>query len=103
MNSERNPADLDPTLRTKWERGAALFKKRHPSLSQPFLSQCHRREVTQTAFFAQGRKPLAEVNALLSERQWLLRAGTLVDATILAAPSSTKNQQGARDPEPERR
>ena len=29
----------------------------------------------------------------------LLRAGTLVDATIIAAPSSTKNQAGARDPE----
>ena len=52
---------------------------------------------------AQTARLLAEVNALLSERQWLLRAGTLVDATILAAPSSTKNQQGARDPEPERR
>ena len=45
---------------------------------------------------------LAEVNALLGERQWLRRAGTLVDATIIAAPSSTKNRQGARDPEPER-
>jgi IS5 family transposase len=42
---------------------------------------------------------LAEVNALLSERQLLLRAGTLVDATIIAAPSSTKNKAGARDPD----
>ena len=42
---------------------------------------------------------LAEVNALLGERQLLLRAGTLVDATILAAPSSTKNRAGARDPD----
>ena len=42
---------------------------------------------------------LAEVNALLGERQLLLRAGTLVDATIIAAPSSTKNQAGQRDPE----
>ena len=42
---------------------------------------------------------LAEVNALLSERQLLLRAGTLVDATIIAAPSSTKNKAGARDPQ----
>ena len=45
---------------------------------------------------------LAEVNALLGERQLLLRVGTLVDATIIAAPSSTKNRAGARDPEPER-
>ncbi len=42
---------------------------------------------------------LAEVNALLGERQLLLRAGTLVDATIIAAPSSTKNKAGTRDPE----
>ena len=42
---------------------------------------------------------LAEVNALLGERQLLLRAGTLVDATIIAAPSSTKNRAGARDPQ----
>ncbi len=28
-----------------------------------------------------------------------LRAGTIVDATIIAAPSSTKNKEGQRDPE----
>ena len=42
---------------------------------------------------------LAEVNALLSERGILLREGTLVDATIIAAPSSTKNKKKERDPE----
>ena len=42
---------------------------------------------------------LAEVNAHLGEKHLLLREGTLVDATILAAPSSTKNRQGQRDPE----
>jgi IS5 family transposase len=34
------------------------------------------------------RSLLAEVNALLTERGLLLRVGTLVDATIIAAPSS---------------
>jgi len=29
----------------------------------------------------------------------MLRAGTAVDATIIAAPSSTKNSTGTRDPE----
>jgi IS5 family transposase len=29
----------------------------------------------------------------------LLRAGTVVDATLIAAPSSTKNKSGERDPE----
>ena len=45
------------------------------------------------------RRILEEVNALLTERGLLLRAGTLVDATILAAPSSTKNRRRERDPE----
>jgi transposase, IS5 family len=29
----------------------------------------------------------------------LLKRGSIVDATIIAAPSSTKNNEGARDPE----
>lgn len=39
------------------------------------------------------------VNTLLEQRGLLLRAGTLVDATLIAAPSSTKNKDKARDPE----
>jgi IS5 family transposase len=39
------------------------------------------------------------VNDLLDEHRLLLRAGTIVDATIIAAPSSTKNATGTRDPE----
>jgi IS5 family transposase len=42
---------------------------------------------------------LAEVNAHLSQRGLLMRQGTVVDATIIAAPSSTKNDDGKRDPE----
>lgn len=42
---------------------------------------------------------LEEVNAHLSERRLLLREGTIVDATIIAAPSSTKNKERKRDPE----
>ncbi len=42
---------------------------------------------------------LAEVNAMLGERGLLLRRGTIVDATIISAPSSTKNSTGKRDPE----
>jgi IS5 family transposase len=40
-----------------------------------------------------------QINAHLSEQGLLMRAGTIVDATIVAAPSSTKNQSKARDPE----
>ena len=42
---------------------------------------------------------LIEVNAMLIERGLLMSKGTLVDATLIAAPSSTKNQKHARDPE----
>jgi IS5 family transposase len=39
------------------------------------------------------------INAHLAERGLLLREGTMVDATIIAAPPSTKNREHARDPE----
>lgn len=39
------------------------------------------------------------INGLLEERRLLLRSGTIVDATIIAAPSSTKNASASRDPE----
>jgi len=42
---------------------------------------------------------LAEVNGLLSEKGLLLREGTIVDATIISAPSSTKNKSRKRDPD----
>ena len=42
---------------------------------------------------------LATVNDLLTQRGLLLRAGTVVDATLIPAPSSTKNNDKARDPE----
>jgi transposase, IS5 family len=40
-----------------------------------------------------------EINAHLAEQGLLMRAGTIVDATIIAAPSSTKNADGERDPD----
>lgn len=42
---------------------------------------------------------LATVNATLSAKGLLLKQGTVVDATLIAAPSSTKNSTGTRDPE----
>jgi IS5 family transposase len=41
----------------------------------------------------------SEVAALLGEKQLLMREGTIVDATIIAAPSSTKNKRKERDAE----
>src|ERR1700693_4097049 len=40
-----------------------------------------------------------EIGAMLEERGLLMRQGTIVDATIIAAPSSTKNKEKSRDPE----
>ena len=42
---------------------------------------------------------LAAINELLHAKGLMLRAGTVVDATLIAAPSSTKNADGERDPE----
>jgi transposase, IS5 family len=53
------------------------------------LLECHR--LTEAIFKA--------VNRLLTEKRLLLKSGTLVDATIINAPSSTKNEDKARDPE----
>ena len=41
----------------------------------------------------------AAINAHLTEKGLILREGTIIDATLIAAPSSTKNKEGTRDPE----
>jgi transposase, IS5 family len=46
-----------------------------------------------------GKKLFEEVNAHLRESGVKIAGGTIVDATILAAPSSTKNKTKERDPE----
>lgn len=45
------------------------------------------------------KKMFDEINTHLHQQGLLMRAGTIVDATIIAAPSSTKNASGERDPE----
>ncbi len=42
---------------------------------------------------------LSVVNELLSKKGLLLKVGTAVDATLIAAPTSTKNKDKKRDPE----
>lgn len=42
---------------------------------------------------------LSVINSYLSEHGLSLRQGTIVDATLIHAPSSTKNKDGKRDPE----
>jgi IS5 family transposase len=46
-----------------------------------------------------GKKLLKEMNAYLADHNIKVGTGTIVDATIIHAPSSTKNETGERDPE----
>jgi IS5 family transposase len=72
----------------------------HLSLSQPIpdettiLNFGHLLEENELA-----TEILSRVNAHLSRKGLLLKRATIVDATIIAAASSTKNEQGERDPE----
>ncbi len=56
-----------------------------------FRHLLERHELTEDLFI--------EITAHLEAKGLLLRSGTIVDATIIAAPSSTKNADKARDPE----
>jgi IS5 family transposase len=55
------------------------------------------RRLLETHDLCQGL--FTAINADLAARGLMMRAGTLVDATLIAAPSSTKNQEKRRDPE----
>ena len=46
-----------------------------------------------------GQALFEEVRSFLSERGLLLKSGTIVAASLIDAPSSTKNREGKRDPE----
>jgi len=46
-----------------------------------------------------GRQIFERVGAHLQSKGFRLSTGTIVDATLIAAPSSTKNSKGERDPE----
>ena len=46
-----------------------------------------------------GRALLDEINAHLASKGCKLSEGTIVDATLISAPSSTKNREGKRDGE----
>ena len=46
-----------------------------------------------------GEKIFADVNKRLDEAGLIMHGGTVVDASLIAAPKSTKNKTGERDPE----
>jgi IS5 family transposase len=46
-----------------------------------------------------GEKIFADVNKRLDKAGLIMHGGTIVDASLIEAPKSTKNQSGKRDPE----
>ena len=46
-----------------------------------------------------GEKIFTDIRDRLEESGLLMHGGTIVDATIISAPSSTKKRTGTRDPE----
>ena len=46
-----------------------------------------------------GQQIFETVKAHLKARGMAMKQGTIINATLIAAPSSTKNKQGERDPE----
>jgi len=46
-----------------------------------------------------GEALFAEINQHLADHGLALKEGTIMDASIISAPSSTKNKEGKRDPE----
>ena len=45
-----------------------------------------------------GKAMFDAINRVFEANGWVMRGGTVVDATIIAAPASTKNADGVRDP-----
>ena len=112
----RPPFALETMLRVHFMQ--QWFSLSDPAMEEAFFDTPLYREFAQLS--AHGRLPdestilrfrhrlekhkLAEqilvvANALLTERGLLLKVGTAVDATLIPAPSSTKNKDKARDPE----
>lgn len=46
-----------------------------------------------------GKKLFSQINKHLAKQGLSFKEGTIVDATIISAPTSTKNESGQRDPE----
>jgi len=90
----------DPGMEEALYEIASLRTFAHLSLTEPIpdettiLNFRHLLEENELA-----EDILKLVNAHLARKGLLLKKGSIVDATIIAAPSSTKNAEGKRDPE----
>src|SRR5437867_1164912 len=82
--------DIEPMRRFAW---IELAEDAIPDESTilHFRHLLERHQLTEKIF--------AEVRTLLEEKKLLLKSGTIVDATIISAPTSTKNAAQERNPE----
>ena len=114
--NDRPPFALETMLRTHFLQ--LWFTLSDPGMEEAFFDTPVYRQFAQLEEFARlpdestilrfrhrlekhklAEKILAVVNDLLTQRGLLLKTGTVVDATLIAAPTSTKNKDKARDPE----
>ncbi len=90
----------DPAMEEALCEIASLRAFAHLSLSEPIPDETtilnFRHLVEENNLAADI---FAAVNKHLQRKGLLLKKGSIVDATIIAAPSSTKNAEGERDPE----
>ena len=112
----RPPFSLQTMLRTHFMQ--QLFTLSDPAMEEAFFDTPLYREFAQLQELSRlpdestilrfrhrleehklAEQILQTVNELLTERGLLLKVGTAIDATLIAAPTSTKNKDKARDPE----
>ena len=90
----------DPAMEEALYEIASLRSFAHLSLTEPIpdettiLNFRHLLEANDLA-----EDIFKAINAYLTRKGLMLKRGSIVDATIIAAPSSTKNADGERDPE----
>ena len=90
----------DPAMEEALYEIASLRTFAHLSLSEPIPDETtilNFRHLLEANDLAEDILKL--VNAHLAKKGLLLKRGSIVDASIIAAPSSTKNSTGGRDPE----
>ena len=90
----------DPAMEEALYEIASLRAFAHLTLSEPIPDETtilNFRHMLEESDLAEDI--FATVNKHLARKGLLLKKGSIVDATIIAAPSSTKNASGERDPE----
>ena len=90
----------DPAMEEALYEIASLRTFAHLSLAEPIPDETtilNFRHLLEASDLADDI--LKTVNAHLARKGLLLKRGSIVDATIIAPPSSTKNSSGERDPE----